>query len=175
MTKYALKSVQVHQHETSWIAPSADVIGNVALGRNSSIWFSVVIRGDNERVSIGECVNIQDGAILHSDPGCPLWVGSGTTVGHRVILHGCTIGQGCLIGMGAVIMNGADIGENSIVGANALITERKTFPPRSLIVGSPAKLVRELSVEEVGALHESSIHYVLNAQRFRSELSPECP
>lgn len=170
MTTYALKFFHVQLHETSWIAPSADVIGNVALGQDSSVWFSVVIRGDNELVSIGDRTNVQDGSILHSDPGFPLSVGNDTTVGHRVILHGCTIGQGCLIGMGAVIMNGADIGANSIVGANALITERKTFPARSLIVGSPAKLIRELTDEEVAGLQESSEHYVCNARRFSSEL-----
>lgn len=171
MTKYALNSIRVQSKEESWVAPNAAVIGNVSLGQNSSVWFSVVIRGDNEMVSIGDRTNIQDGSVLHSDPGFPLSIGDDTTVGHRVILHGCTIGRSCLIGMGAVVMNGAIIGEQSIIGANALITERKTFPPRSLIIGSPAKVVRQLTDEEVAGLGESASHYVLNAKRFSAELA----
>ncbi len=149
-----------------YIAPNAAVIGNVHMKDRSSVWFSSTIRGDNEPIVIGERSNVQDGCVLHTDPGCPLTIGDDVTVGHMVMLHGCTIGDGSLIGIGSVILNGASIGEHSIVGANSLVTENKSFPPRSLILGSPAKVVRELSDDEVNGLSMSSQVYVENARRF---------
>ena len=127
-----------------WVAPDAHVIGNVVLGEDVGVWFGAVIRGDNDPIEIGARTNIQEGAMLHSDPGLPLRVGAGITVGHHAILHGCTVGDNSLVGMGATILNGARIGANCIVGANALVTEGKAFPDFSLIVGAPAKVVRTL-------------------------------
>ncbi len=153
-----------------WIAPDAQVIGKVRLGEDAGIWFGCVLRGDNDLIEVGPRTNIQDGAILHADPGFPLTIGDGCTVGHRVILHGCTIGPNSLIGMGATIMNGARIGANSIVGANALVTENKVFPDNSLILGAPAKLARTLDEEAVAGLRRAAEHYVANAARFRAGL-----
>jgi carbonic anhydrase/acetyltransferase-like protein (isoleucine patch superfamily) len=153
-----------------WIAPNAHVIGRVRLGSNVGVWFGAVLRGDNELIDIGEGTNIQEGAMLHTDPGFPLSVGAGVTIGHHAIVHGCTIGDGSLIGMGATILNGAKIGRNSIVGANALVTEGKEFPDGSLIVGTPAKVVRELGPETMEGLRISATNYVRNAEKFRSTL-----
>lgn len=154
-----------------WAAPDAQIVGNVRLARDTSVWFGAVLRGDNEIIEIGERSNVQDGAILHTDPGFPLLVGEDCTVGHRAILHGCVIRDGCLIGMGAIVMNGAEIGEASLIGAGALITEGKIFPPRSLVLGAPAKLVRSLTDEEVDRLKGSAARYVANARRYRSEFN----
>lgn len=153
-----------------WLAPSANVIGDVALGENVSVWFGAVIRGDNERITIGARTNIQDGAVLHSDPGSPLTIGASCTVGHRAILHGCTIADHVLIGMGATVLNGAVIGSNSIVGANALVTQGKHFEANSLIVGAPARAVRLLSDEEIASIAESAEEYVENYMLFAAEL-----
>ncbi|SEL17507.1 Carbonic anhydrase or acetyltransferase, isoleucine patch superfamily [Pseudoxanthomonas sp. GM95] len=153
-----------------WVAPGAHVIGQVSLEAGASIWFGAVARGDNTPISIGQGTNIQDGAILHSDPGYPLIVGDQVTVGHRATLHGCTIGQGSLIGMGATVMNGAVIGEQSLVAANALVTEGKVFPPRSLIVGSPAKVVRQLDDATLEGLATSWKQYRDKAALFAQGL-----
>lgn len=153
-----------------WVAPSASIIGRVELGADVSVWFGAVIRGDNEPIRIGERSNIQDGSVLHSDHGFPLSIGADVTVGHQAMLHGCTVEAGCLIGIGATILNGARIGEGSIVGAHALITENKTFPPRSLIVGSPGKRVREVTEAECHSLREQAAHYVENWKRFATGL-----
>ena len=153
-----------------WVAPDAHVIGTVLLARDVGIWFGAVLRGDNELIDIGPGSNIQEHAMLHTDPGLPLTVGAGCTVGHRAILHGCTIGDNCLIGMGAIILNGAKIGANSLVGAGALVTEGKSFPENSLIVGSPAKVIRQLDEEAVARLKRSSAGYVRNWQRFARDL-----
>ncbi|AHK47381.1 ferripyochelin binding protein-like protein (plasmid) [Ensifer adhaerens OV14] len=153
-----------------WIAPDAQVIGKIRLGKDSSVWFSAVLRGDNELIDVGARSNVQDGAILHTDPGFPIVIGEDCTVGHRAILHGCTIGNGVLIGMGAIVMNGAEIGEGSLVGAGALVTEGKSFPPRSMILGSPAKLVKTFSAEEAERLKASAGRYVKNAIRYRDHL-----
>lgn len=153
-----------------WVAPGACVMGNVRLSTGAAVWFNAVIRGDNELIEIGENSNIQDGVIMHTDPGLPVIVGPGCTVGHQAILHGCTIGENCLIGMGATILNGAVIGANSLVGANALVTEGKTFPEGSLIVGSPAKAVRELNAGAIQGLRGSALHYRENMKRFRTGL-----
>lgn len=153
-----------------YIAPGAQLIGRVRLKSHSSIWFNVVIRGDNDWIEIGERSNIQDGSVLHTDPGLPLVVGNDVTVGHKVMLHGCSIGANTLVGIGSTILNGAVIGENCIVGAHALITENKEFPPGSLIVGAPARIARQLSPEEIEQLRLGADHYVANAARFREQL-----
>ncbi|MDV6228844.1 gamma carbonic anhydrase family protein [Nitratireductor aquimarinus] len=172
MPIYALEgeSPQFEDRDTNWIAPDASLIGRVRLGRNAGVWFGAVLRGDNELIDIGEDTNIQEHSVLHTDMGFPLVVGRGCTVGHRAILHGCRIGDNSLIGMGAVVLNGAEIGRNCLVGAGALVTENKKFPDNSLIVGSPAKVVRELDEEAVCGLRWSADHYVKNGQRFSAEL-----
>ena len=149
-----------------WIAPDAHVICRVRLGRDVGIWFGAVLRGDNEPIDIGEATNIQEGAVLHTDEGAPLTVGAGCTVGHRAILHGCTIGENSLIGMGATVLNRARIGANCLIGANALVTEGKEFPDNSLIVGAPAKAIRALDEAAVERLRWSSRNYVENWKRF---------
>lgn len=154
-----------------WIAPGAQVVGNVMLGDEASIWFNAVVRGDNEPITIGARTNIQDGSVLHSDPGSPLTIGEGVTVGHKVTLHGCTVGDNSLIGIGAVILNRAVIGRDSIVGAGSLVPEGKTFPDGVLLLGSPARVVRELTVEQIAVLKRSADHYVTNAERFRTSLA----
>ncbi len=158
--------------EGHFVADTAAVIGKVRLRAGASVWFGTVIRGDNERIDIGERSNVQDGCVLHTDPGCPLTIGNGVTVGHNVMLHGCTIGDGSLIGIGSIILNGAVIGDQCLVGANSLITEGKVFEPRSLILGSPAKTVRPLSDEEILGLDRSAQVYVDNATRFVRGLRP---
>ena len=155
----------------SWIAPNATVIGQVHLAKNASIWWNATVRGDTDCIRIGENTNIQDGSVLHTDHGIQLVVGRNVTVGHLVTLHGCSIGDGSLIGIGAVILNNAVIGKNCLVGANTLIPEGKSFPEGSLIFGSPGKVVRKLSNEEIADLQESAAHYVQNAQRYRDELT----
>jgi len=153
-----------------WIAPNAVVIGKVKMARNSSLWFGVVARGDNELIEIGENSNVQDGAVLHTDLGYPLVIGADVTVGHMAMLHGCEIGDNSLIGIGAVILNGARIGRNCLIGAGALITEGKVIPDYSLVVGSPGRVVRELSPAQAQRLKGSADHYVVNWRRFQSEL-----
>ena len=158
--------------ENHFIADNATVIGNVRLKSDASVWFNCVLRGDNELIEVGERSNVQDACVLHTDPGFPLTIGAGVTVGHQVMLHGCTIGDDSLIGIGSTILNGAVIGENCLVGAHALITEGKSYPNGSLIFGSPAKVVRELSDEEIAGIKEAANHYVENAARFRDDLQP---
>lgn len=153
-----------------WIAPNAYVIGDVTMGRDVGVWFAATVRGDNEPIVIGDRSNIQEAAVLHSDPGAPLTIGADVTIGHRAIVHGCTIGDNSLIGMGATILNNAKIGRNCIVGANALVTEGKEFPDNSLIVGSPAKVVRTLDAAQ--DLKASAYNYVGNMRRFRDEFTP---
>ena len=156
--------------DTAWVAESAEVIGRVTLGDDVSIWFNAVLRGDSDTLSIGAGSNIQDGSVLHADHGSPLVVGERVTVGHQVMLHGCTIGDESLIGIGAVVLNGARIGRNCVVGAGALVTEGKEFPDGSLIVGAPAKVVRELSEAQIAGLKASAAHYVNNGRRYASDL-----
>ncbi len=155
---------------TAWVAESAQVIGAVSLGVDASIWFGAVLRGDTEMLTIGRGSNVQDGSVLHADIGRPTTVGEGVTIGHLVMLHGCTIGDDSLVGIGAVILNGARIGRNCLVGARALVTEGKTFPDGSLIVGSPAVAVRTLTDEQIEGVRQSALHYVANAKRFRAGL-----
>ncbi|TPM41733.1 gamma carbonic anhydrase family protein [Mesorhizobium sp. B2-3-4] len=156
--------------DTNWIAPDATLIGDVRIGRNAGFWFGVVIRGDNEPIVIGADTNVQEHTVMHTDPGFPLTIGQGCTIGHRAMLHGCTIGDNSLIGMGAIVLNGAKIGRNSLVGAGALVTEGKEFPDNSLIVGSPAKAIRALDDAAVERLRGSAAHYVANAKRFKAGL-----
>ena len=156
--------------EGAWAAPSADLIGDVRLGDRASVWFGAVIRADNTPITVGTETNIQDGAIGHSDPGYPLTIGARVTVGHQAILHGCTVGEGALIGMGAKVLNGGTIGERCLVGAGALVTEGKRFEPGMLIVGSPARVVRALSEEELAALALSASHYAEKAAEYSRSL-----
>ena len=153
-----------------WLAPDAHVIGDVELGVDVGIWFGAVLRGDNEPIIIGAGANIQEHSMLHTDHMFPMTIGPGCTIGHRAILHGCTIGPNCLVGMGAIILNGAKIGANSLVGAGALVTERKEFPENSLIVGSPAKAVRELDEAAIAGIAASALGYVNNWKRFAQGL-----
>ncbi len=154
----------------AYVADSAQVMGDVTLGDNASVWFGVVARGDSEKITIGAGSNVQDGSVLHADPGMPLVIGANVSVGHMVMLHGCTIGDGSLVGIGAVVLNGAKIGKNCIVGANSLVTEGKEFPDGTMIMGSPAKAVRELAPEQIAGIHRIAPHYVDNARRFRAGL-----
>ena len=156
--------------ETAWVADSAEVIGRVPLAEESSIWYGSVLRGDNEWLEIGARSNIQELAVLHSDMGWPLTIGQGVTIGHQVMLHGCTIGDGSLIGIQSVILNGARIGRNCLVGAGTLVPEGKQFPDGVLIVGTPAKVVRELTPEQIARLNQAADHYVDNARRHRDGL-----
>ena len=172
MPIYSLGEKQPQLGDDAWVAPNATVIGDVRLGANASIWWNATLRGDNDPIHIGDNTNIQDGSVLHTDEGIPMNIGANVTVGHLVMLHGCTVGDGSLIGIGSIVLNGAVIGKNSIVGANTLIPEGKTYPDRVLIVGSPGKVVRELSDEEVGRLSHAADHYVNNARRYRTTLKP---
>lgn len=154
-----------------WVAPDAHVIGRVRLGVDAGIWFGCVLRGDNELIDVGEGTNIQEGSLLHTDPGFPMTVGAGCTIGHHAILHGCTLGPNTLVGMGATVLNGAVVGANCLVGANALVTEGKSFPDGSLIVGAPAKAVRQLDEEAIARLRSTAERYVENWRRFKSRLT----
>jgi carbonic anhydrase/acetyltransferase-like protein (isoleucine patch superfamily) len=170
MPIYLLGSRRPQLDPQSWVAPNAIVIGDVRLAKNASIWWNATVRGDNDPISIGEDSNIQDHCVLHTDEGVPLTIGREVTVGHLVMLHGCTIGDGSLIGIGSVLLNRAVIGEGCIVGANTLIPEGKVFPDHSLIVGSPGKVVRQLDAEQVARIRLSAAHYVDNWQRYQREL-----
>ncbi|MCG8415014.1 MAG: gamma carbonic anhydrase family protein [Pseudomonadales bacterium] len=156
--------------EDYFVADNATVVGLVRLENNASVWFNAVIRGDNELITVGENSNIQDGSVLHTDPGVPLTIGKNVTVGHKVMLHGCTIGDNSLIGINSVILNGAKIGKNCLIGANSLITEGKEIPDGSLVMGSPAKVIKQLSEEQQQGLLASAETYVKNFKRFKAEL-----
>jgi carbonic anhydrase/acetyltransferase-like protein (isoleucine patch superfamily) len=155
---------------SAWVAESAEVIGKVTLADDASVWYGAVLRGDNDRISVGRGSNLQDGCVLHTDNGFPLTIGEGAIIGHRVMLHGCTIGDGSLLGIGSVVLNGARIGRHCIVGAGALVTEGKVFPDGVLIVGAPAKVVRELSPLQIEGLRSNAAQYVLQQRRHRSAL-----
>ena len=170
MAIYELDHISPRVAESAWVADSAQVMGNVELAEDASVWFGVVIRGDTETIQIGRGSNIQDASVLHADIGKPLTVGENVTVGHKVMLHGCSIGDGSLIGIGAVVLNGARIGKGCIVGAGALVTEGKEFPDGSMIIGSPAKVVRELTEDQQASLRMSALHYIENARRFKAGL-----
>jgi len=156
-----------------WVADNATVVGNIVLKENSSVWFNAVLRGDVETITVGEGSNVQDGSILHTDPGCPLNIKENCTIGHLVMLHGCTIEQGSLIGIGAVVLNGAVIGEQSLIGANALIPEGKVIPPRSLVMGSPGKVIRELTDKDIARIAKGVANYQSNWKRFKTSMHPQ--
>ncbi|HWI76080.1 MAG TPA: gamma carbonic anhydrase family protein [Sphingomicrobium sp.] len=170
MTLYRLDDLEPTLEPGAWAAPSADLIGEVRLAARASIWFGAVVRADNTPIIIGEETNLQDGAVGHSDPGAPLTIGARVTIGHQAIVHGCTIADDCLIGMGARILNGATLAPECLVGAGALITEGKTFERGSLIVGSPARVVRMLTDQEKAAIRVSAAHYAEKAARYASAL-----
>jgi carbonic anhydrase/acetyltransferase-like protein (isoleucine patch superfamily) len=170
MAIYELDGVAPRLADSAWVADSAQVLGNVELGEQVGVWFGTVIRGDTEVIRIGARSNIQDASVLHADIGKPLTIGQDVTVGHMVMLHGCTIGDGSLIGIGAVVLNGAKIGKGCLVGAGSLVTENKEFPDGSMIMGSPAKVVRQLTEEQIAGLRLGAQGYVGNAKRFREGL-----
>lgn len=170
MTIYSMSGKAPQIASTAWIAPQATLIGQVSLGKQASVWFGAVIRADNEPVHIGEASNVQEGAVLHTDPGFPLNIGANVTIGHQAMLHGCTVGEGSLIGIQAVVLNGAVIGKHCLLAAGAIVTEGKSFPDRSLILGAPAKVARELTDEEVARLEHSASDYARRAEAYRGEL-----
>lgn len=170
---YQLDGEKVQAEGDFWVADSAAVIGKVLLKQDASVWFNAVLRGDNELITLGEGSNIQDGSVLHTDPGYPLTIGAHVTVGHKVMLHGCEIGEGSLIGINAVVLNGAKIGKNCLIGANALITEDKVIPDNSMVLGSPGKVVKTLSDEQAAGIRIGAAHYVENARRYRAGLKSQ--
>lgn len=172
MTVYSLGEVSpvLPPDDEYWIAPTASVMGNVVLKRNASVWWGSVLRGDNDPITVGENSNVQDGSVLHTDSGAPLTIGAGVTIGHMVMLHGCTIGDGSLIGIGAIVLNGARIGKNCLIGAGALITEGKEIPDNSMVVGAPGKVIRQVSEHQAMILQASALHYVDNWKRYRDQL-----
>ncbi len=172
--KYALADQRVTTDgDRYWIAPTAVVIGQVRLGRDASIWWNAVLRGDNEPITLGPNCNIQDGSVLHTDPGYPIELARDVSVGHMVMLHGCRIGENTLIGIGSVILNGVTIGRDCLIGANSFLPERKTIPDNSLVMGSPGKVVREVSPEQAAHIRETARHYVENWQRYKEQLEAE--
>lgn len=170
MPLYALNDLAPALADDAWVAPSADVVGDARLAEGASIWFGAVIRADNTPIRIGRGSNVQEGAMLHSDPGSPLTIGEDVTVGHHAILHGCTIGNRVLVGMGATVLNGAAIGDECLIGAGALVTENKVFEPGMMILGSPARAVKPLTPEQRAGLRMSAQHYVERARRFRATM-----
>jgi carbonic anhydrase/acetyltransferase-like protein (isoleucine patch superfamily) len=171
--KYRLGDSRVETHPQSWVAPTATLIGKVKLEAGASVWFGAVLRGDNELIHIGENSNVQDGTVMHTDMGSPLNIGKSVTIGHNVMLHGCTVDDYSLIGINSVILNGAKIGKYCIIGANSLIGEGKEIPDGSLVMGSPGKVVRELTDGQKKMLEASAAHYVHNAQRYARDLAPQ--
>ena len=167
MAVYQLDDHKPQIAPSAWVADNAQVMGAVTMEADASVWFGATVRGDTEHITIGEGANIQDGSVLHADHGMPLKVGKHVTVGHMVMLHGCTIGDESLIGIGAVVLNGAKIGKNCLVGAGSLVTEGKEFPDGSMIMGTPAKVVRQLTSEQIQGLRQSAKHYIENAHRFK--------
>lgn len=171
MALYSIGGKAPRVATTAFVAPGAILIGDVRLGERASVWFGAVIRGDNEPIRVGEASNIQEGAVLHADPGFPLDIAANVTVGHQAMLHGCTIGEGSLIGIQAVILNGAVIGKNCLVGAGAIVTEKKVFSDRSLILGAPAKVARQLTDEDVARLMDSAANYAQRAATYGCDLT----
>ncbi|MEB0039535.1 MULTISPECIES: gamma carbonic anhydrase family protein [unclassified Pseudomonas] len=171
--KFRLGDSRVETDPKSWVAPTATLIGKVKLEAGASVWFGAVLRGDNELIHIGENSNVQDGTVMHTDMGSPLNIGKGVTIGHNVMLHGCTVGDYSLIGINSVILNGARIGKHCLIGANSLIGEGKVIPDGSLVMGSPGKVMRELTDVQKKMLEASAAHYVHNAQRYARDLAPQ--
>jgi carbonic anhydrase/acetyltransferase-like protein (isoleucine patch superfamily) len=170
---YSLGDRKVITRGDYWVADNATVVGSVVLEHNASVWFNCVVRGDNDLITIGEGSNVQDGSVLHTDAGVRLTLGRNVSVGHQVMLHGCTVGEGSLIGIKATILNHARIGKHCLIGAHALITEGKEIPDRSLVVGAPGKVLRQLTDEEVERLLGNALHYVENFQRYRLDLETQ--
>jgi carbonic anhydrase/acetyltransferase-like protein (isoleucine patch superfamily) len=171
--KYSLPERHIVTKGDYWIAPNATVIGSVVLENNASVWFNAVVRADNDVITIGENSQVQDGSVLHSDPGFPVTLGKNVSVGHMAMLHGCTVGDGSLIGIKSVILNGAVIGKNCMIGANTLIAEGKTIPDGSMVLGSPGKVVRPLSPEEIARINEFADHYSARFKLYRTGLKSE--
>lgn len=171
--KYSLGERKVVCKGDYWIAPTATVIGSVILENNASIWWNCVLRGDSDTIIIGENSQVQDGSVLHADPGFPLTLEKNVSIGHMAMLHGCTIGEGSLVGINAVILNGAKIGKNCLIGAGAFVGEGKEIPDGSLVLGAPGKVVRQLTPEQIKGINRIADHYVQNFKRFRSELKPD--
>ena len=165
---YSLDNGTPQCGENVYVAPTATVVGDVVLGRDVGVWFGAVIRGDNERITVGDGTNVQDCCVLHTDPGCPLSIGEKVTIGHKAVLHGCTVEEGCLIGINAVILNNARIGKNSLIGANALITDGKKIPPNSLVVGAPGRVIRRLNEKEIDMLNRFNKSYIQKIHRYKS-------
>lgn len=172
MTIYALDGVTPRLADDVWVAPDANVIGNVELQDAVSIWFGCTLRGDNEPIVIGVGSNVQENVVMHTDPGFPLTIGTGCTIGHKAMLHGCTLGDNTLIGMGATVLNGARVGANCLIGAGALVAEGKEIPDGSLVVGTPGRVIRELDEAARADLRRAALHYQANAKRFRAGLKP---
>ena len=172
MTLYTLGDATPDVDADAWVAPGCHIIGKVVLEAGSSIWFGSTLRGDNETITVGAGSNVQENCVLHTDMGFPLTIGAGCTVGHKAMLHGCTIGAGSLIGMGATVLNGAQIGKNCLIGAGALVTEGKVIPDGSLVMGAPGRVVRELDQAAINGLKASALNYQQNAARFRADLRP---
>ncbi len=172
MTLYTLADITPTVDPDAWVAPDANVIGNVVLKAGSSVWFGATLRGDNELIEVGTESNVQENSVFHTDLGYPLVIGENCTIGHKVMLHGCTIGDNSLIGMGATVLNGAKIGKNCLIGAGALITENKELPDGSLVMGAPGKVVRQLDAAAIQGITASALHYSENAARFRRDLKP---
>ena len=172
MSVYNLGNVtpELPNDDEYWIAPTAAVMGAVILKKNASVWWGATLRGDNDPITVGEGSNVQDGSVLHTDTGSPLIIGANVTIGHMVMLHGCTIGENTLIGIGSIILNGAKIGKNCLIGANSLITENKVIPDGSMVVGAPGKVVRELTAEQIQMITGSAHHYVSNWKRYAKGL-----
>ena len=171
MTIYALNGSHPQLHEDTWVAPDANVIGNVVIEEGASIWFGSTLRGDNEPIIVGEGTNVQEDCVFHTDPGAPMTIGRDCTIGHKVMLHGCTLGNNVLIGMGAIVLNNAKIGDNCLIGAGALITERTEIPPGSLVLGAPGKVVRQLDGDAIARLSLTAKKYQENMRRFRDGLT----
>ncbi|MEM6579481.1 MAG: gamma carbonic anhydrase family protein [Pseudomonadota bacterium] len=175
MTIYALNDLVPDIDPEAWVAPDANVIGNVVLRAGVSVWFGSTLRGDNEPIVLGEGTNVQEDVVMHTDPGFPLHIGAGCTLGHKAMLHGCTLGENTLIGMGATVLNGAKIGPNCLIGACALITEGKEIPEGSLVMGAPGKIVRKLDEAAIADLRRTAAHYRSRAAEFRSGLRVLAP
>ncbi len=172
--KYALGPHRVRtQAGRYWIAPDATVIGKAILGRDSSVWFGTVLRGDNDPIELGAETNVQDRCVLHSDPGFPMTIGRGVSVGHGAMLHGCAIADNCLIGIGCIVLNGAEVAENCIIGANSLIPEGKAIPPNSVVLGSPGRVMREVRPEDIAGIRASAAFYVARWRQYEAELRPD--
>ncbi len=171
MTLYALDGVAPEVADDTWIAPDANVIGHVVIEAGASVWFGCTLRGDNEEIRVGRGSNVQENCVMHTDMGYPLTIGAGCTIGHKAMLHGCTIGENSLIGMGATVLNGAVIGRDCLIGAGALVTEGKEIPDGSLVVGAPGRVVRGLDADAIAGLRASAVHYQERMRRFRAGLS----